>query len=438
MISFSLVAVLIVSLVLDTIVIKVYYFSFNQSPVTWRMVLFIAIGTVYVFSMYVISDFLNKRSKEIRALDSLHINFLHKLIAISRYLLCIIIGLVIFEMLVTTKYSIYILAAATWISYTTGIFMMGLLANKFLRWYKVNKNFAVFFYGLSSAIMGINLSFVLGFVTAMLMSNPPYSQPHIGFISPFINLGQLGNVLTYGYQISSIISFVAWWISTVLILQHYSGKSRRKRDWFILSLPLFYFLIQFQPLFLNIFSSFLESEPVLFSMLYTLSFTLSKTIGAILFSLIFLSIARNLGDNDRVRKYIIISAYGLVLVFVSNQANVLVSAPYPPFGLATISSLGLGAYLLLIGIYSSALSIAQDSNLRQTIRKYTLNEARFLDNIGTAVMENELQRRVMKLTKQRREVLNQQTGIESSFSDDDARRYLDEVMQEIKKSSVKH
>ena len=113
-----------------------------------------------------------------------------------------------------------------------------------------------------------------------------------------------------------------WWIGTVFILNHYSGKSSRKRSWIILSLPLVYFLIQFQPLFLNIFSSFLESEPILFSTLYTLAFTLSKPIGGILFSLVFLSIAKKLGNNDRVKKYIIISAFGLVLVFVSNQATV--------------------------------------------------------------------------------------------------------------------
>ncbi|HZD82065.1 MAG TPA: hypothetical protein VE076_04225 [Nitrososphaeraceae archaeon] len=435
---FGLVAVLIASLILDTIISKVYYFSFSQSPLTWRIVLFIVIGAVFMSTTYFISDFVRNRSKEIRALDSLHIASLDKLTAISRYLLTFIIGVIIFEMLVTTRYNVYILALATWISYTTGISMMVLLASQFLLWFKSNKHVVVLFYGLSSAVLAINLCFILAFVTAMLMNTSAYSEPHIAYISPFINLGPLGSVLTYGYQASSIASFMIWWIGTVFILQHYSGKGRRKRSWIILSLPLFYFLIQFQPLFLNIFSTFLESEPVLFSTLYTLAFTLSKPIGGILFSLVFLSIAKKIGDNDRVKKYIIISAFGLVLVFVSNQATVLVSAPYPPFGLATISSLALGSYLVVVGIYSSALSVAQDSNLRKTIRQYTLNEAKLLDNIGTAVMENELQRRVMKITKQHRDVLTQQTGIESTFSDDDAKNYLHEVMEEIHKGSIKH
>jgi hypothetical protein len=116
-------------------------------------------------------------------------------------------------------------------------------------------------------------------------------------------------------------------------------------------------------------------------------------VDGILFSVAFWIIARKLSGNNVVRNYMIISAYGLVLVFVSNQAVVLVSAPYSPFGLATTSFTGLSSYLLLVGIYSSAISVAEDSKLRQTIRKLAVKEAKFLGSIGSAQMEDELQKR---------------------------------------------
>jgi hypothetical protein len=144
-----------------------------------------------------------------------------------------------------------------------------------------------------------------------------------------------------------------------------------KTRWIILSLPLIYFLIQFQPLFINLFSSFLVSEPILFSTLYTLIFTLSKPVGGILFGIAFWSIARKLGNKNIIRDYMIVSAYGLVLVFVSNQAAVLVSAAYPPFGIASASFMGLASYMVLVGIYSSAISVAEDSTLRRSIRSLT-------------------------------------------------------------------
>ena len=62
----------------------------------------------------------------------------------------------------------------------------------------------------------------------------------------------------------------------------------------------------------------------------------------------------------------------------------LVSAPYPPFGLITSSFMGLSSYLLFVGIYSSAIYVAEDSKSRQTIRKTAIKEAKLLDSIGTA------------------------------------------------------
>ena len=55
------------------------------------------------------------------------------------------------------------------------------------------------------------------------------------------------------------------------------------------------------------------------------------------------------------------SAY---VIFTSNQATMLINLPYPPFGMATISFVGLSSYLLLVGIYASAVSVAEDTKLR--------------------------------------------------------------------------
>jgi hypothetical protein len=129
----------------------------------------------------------------------------------------------------------------------------------------------------------------------------------------------------------------------------------------------------------------------------------------------------------------LISAYGLVLLFVSNQAIVVAEVPYPPFGLATLSFIGLSAYLVLLGIYSSAISVSEDSKLRQSIRVLTLKDSRLLDSIGTAQMEQEIQRRVIALTKQNQDTLAKETGIQSSLTEEDMKQYLEQVIEEVKK-----
>jgi hypothetical protein len=54
-----------------------------------------------------------------------------------------------------------------------------------------------------------------------------------------------------------------------------------------------------------------------------------------------------------------------MLVFVSNQANILLNYLFPPIGLTALSFIGIASFLLLCGTYSVALAV--DSNIR--IRK---------------------------------------------------------------------
>jgi hypothetical protein len=62
--------------------------------------------------------------------------------------------------------------------------------------------------------------------------------------------------------------------------------------------------------------------------------------------------------------------------------------PYPPFGFATISVLNIAAYLMLIGIYSSATLVSANTNLRKTIYKHAL-ESKLLNLIGHAEFERD-------------------------------------------------
>jgi len=156
--------------------------------------------------------------------------------------------------------------------------------------------------------------------------------------------------------------------------------------WIIVLIPLVYFLSQFQGVVLDVFAPLRALNPILFDVTYTLIFSATKSVGGILFGIAFWSVAKNI-QNKVVKNYLVISAYGMVLLFTANQPVSLTLIPYPPFGLATISFLGLSAYLVFIGIYSASLSVALDSTLRNMIRRMTLDEMKFLKDIGTSEME---------------------------------------------------
>jgi DNA-binding protein Fis len=224
------------------------------------------------------------------------------------------------------------------------------------------------------------------------------------------------------------------WGATSLLLRRYTQRLGRVKYWIILSIPLAFFVSQFLAISLNLFAPLLTSQALFYGVFLTLIFTFSKPAGGILFGIAFWIVARNVRRSSSiVRDYMIISAYGLVLLFTSSQASVLATGPYPPFGLATASFIGLSSYLVLVGIYSSAISLAEDSKLRQSIRSIAIKESRLLDSIGMAQMEQQIQKKVIEFTKQNQARMAEESGIQSSLTEEDMKAYLEQVIREVKK-----
>jgi hypothetical protein len=88
-----------------------------------------------------------------------------------------------------------------------------------------------------------------------------------------------------------------------------------------------------------------------------------------------------------------------------------------PVFVVTVSFFGLSSYLFLIGIYSSSISVAEDSNLRRSIRSFAMKESKLLDSIGMAQMEQEIQKKVITFTKRIQDSMTEETGIQSSLTE---------------------
>ena len=97
--------------------------------------------------------------------------------------------------------------------------------------------------------------------------------------------------------------------------------------------------------------------------------------------------------------------------------------------MAAHSLILLASYLFTVGLYSSAIAVSQDSSLRTSIRASLLE---LVDNIGTAQMEQEIEKRVLKVAREQQDVLTEQSGIESSLTEEDMKQYLEQVIEEVK------
>src|SRR5207253_6743143 len=131
---------------------------------------------------------------------------------------------------------------------------------------------------------------------------------------------------------SFILSFILMWSATVLMMSHYAKRMGRIKYWIVVSIPLIYYSSQFLLPLINVYPTLLEFGTISTTFLFTLLFTFSKPVRGILFGLAFWSISKKVRQSEDVRKYMMIAAFGLILIFTSNQANLLLNTPYQPFG----------------------------------------------------------------------------------------------------------
>jgi hypothetical protein len=136
--------------------------------------------------------------------------------------------------------------------------------------------------------------------------------------------------------------------------------------------------------------------------------------------------SKKIGDNSTIRVYILMAGYGFMLFFSASQAT-LTATDYAPFGFATVSFYGLGSYLILIGLYLSALSVSEDDELRNYIKKSARQESKFLHRIGSSSLaerEREVMTRVLSKAKEQQQMLAENTGVKSSLTEEEIKEYV--------------
>lgn len=413
---------IIIALIIDTSTRELSVFTGGLGTGTKDLAIFVIMILTYAAGQYLILHFLHQ--------SHLHFQISYKLVTYSQYVLIVILASITLQVIFTGGYSSILMKAVIWINYIMFIVLMGLLSQRFLSWSSSNRNTVVISYGIAMGVLSVSGIFTILYITDALSEqrNIDYIRP---LKSPLLIVAGVENIFSFSYLMSSVTGFISTWFATILLLHHYSRKLGLIRYWIVVLIPLVYFLSQFQGLVLDVFAPLRASDPILFGVTYTLVFSAAKSVGGILFGIAFWSVARNI-HNKVVKNYLAISAYGMVLLFTANQPTGLTLIPYPPFGLVTISFLGLSAYLVFIGIYSASLSVALDSRLRNMIRKMTLDETRFLEDIGTSEMEQVMEKRVRTLLSKTQDDFKRETGIQASLTETEAKEYLQQVLEETK------
>jgi biopolymer transport protein ExbB/TolQ len=87
----------------------------------------------------------------------------------------------------------------------------------------------------------------------------------------------------------------------------------------------------------------------------------------------------------------------MAILFGTFEISPLQYHVYPPYGFITQAFVPLGAYLLLVGIFSSAKVISRDSAVRKEFYKSASSQLSLLKTIGVSQMEKELEKQVKSI-----------------------------------------
>jgi len=426
---------LIATLVIDSSIVKVYDLI-DKTFISQRVkfLLFSVNTSVCLLLVFVIINYIEKSFRKHTLTKRFNLDVLYRISLNSLFVIGTLVGLLIFQQLYHNYYHISISIFIIMISYGTAAGFIIRLSMLFISWYFSNHNWILALYATSMLFIAFNL-IMTGLVTDVkLTDRSDIIREYIGGSSD-VSAGKYV-LLNNLYLVSSFMAFMSIWMTTIILVNFYRDKDRNPIIyWIIFSIPLFYYLVNYfyQLILTNLLSSSLTVDPITVSIALTAFLSLSKPIGGLIFAFAFWNMAKNVGYEKNIKAYMNIAGWGIFLIFAANQANVQSLAPYPPFGLATISVLILAAFLMLLGIYNTAAFVSANTNLRKSIRQHAMESA-MLGFIGQAQLQKEVEKRVKEITRLKYS-LERETELPIEFDEKELKDYLKILVTVVRRKS---
>ena len=410
---------------------------------SFGVILFITMSiTVFFAGLYALRDYMVALRKVLEAPS--FFNRLHKATPIFLYALLVIFGAIIVEMVLFSQYSTYLLILIVLIS-AVAILFFGFRTYKFLSWFKSSSdkrhNIMILAFAVSSMLLCISVTISTTFDTKELVfSRPPSIDPnfhssnsmasrHLSSIELVIHL--------YGFLVPQVTAIaIAETVAVAYFLRYFKDQIGRATFWTIIILPPVFFLTGiFVPQLLTTGSQFVYADPrfLIFRIIGTAGWIVADFVIAFAYILVAKTLGRQITSSRKIINYLIIAAFSTILISPTTN-NWITNNSYPPFGAIQRAFVVLASFLFSIGIYSVALSVAQDAELRHLARKYAKQYA-LLDTLGDAQKgaENIRFEKVVKLIHKHADAMEKETAVESSMLDDnEVRQYLDLVIRETR------
>jgi hypothetical protein len=430
---FLIVACLFATIIIDTTFAKTYdLISGGTLLMETKKIIFSVIVSFCLLLQFLILRYTRSLTTKKQLSVKLSLKFFERSGRFAYYFMIGAITFLVFQILYFDYYYSFLLMLIILVSYGISAILIGKTTILFLSWYRQTRNLLILMYFISMSLILCTLILTNLIVNIHINERPEKISDFVGG-----SIDITGGKYSYFnpiYKITSILSFLSIWMTTSILM--YSSKdplARQVSYWIMPVILLSYFLTSylFQEIYRSTLVPLLQFNPILPSIVLIMIFTLSKPIGGIMFGVAFWNISKKVSFEKALRGFMIISGYGFLLLFGSNQANSLVLTPYPPFGVATVTILIVSSYLLMVGIYTSAALVSINNNVRNSIHQMA-KESKLLDFIGKAEMEKEVTKIVNKLSKET-EIEEDIAKTTFNLDERELKEYIIEVADELRK-----
>lgn len=434
--ALAFILVFITIIVFDKTIVSFSSYSGVEFPTWLNVMIFVIFSIIFVIGSAILLNSVRKIvTKYSYKLAPQGLAYFQGIIISTLLLTGIFTLIIIFQILLLNNYGIILLQAQTYLSHLSGFVFLSVLVFLFGSWFPSKRDYKILLYAVSFSLVSIDLMvaiFYLESYFSIFSSNSPKVIPY-PLSSYVVNLpgSPFTESLSTAFDVFSLASFLIMWIATSIFLSQYRFKLGKIKYFSLMSIPLIYYIFPFQNYFGDVFFSLIESSPVSYSIIYILTFSATKQVGALLFSLSFWTAAA-LVYEDRVRQSLLISSIGMAILFGSLEITPLQYRVFPPYGLITEAFIPIGSYLLFVGIYTSAIHISRDGELRKAFYNSIASQLTLLKAIGVSEMEKELVKKAKILEK--KYGLSERTEeayLQKSLEEENAMQILHEVLNEL-------
>jgi hypothetical protein len=429
-IALVVISITVVITVVDTQFINFFYRTSLVVPGTFHLLLFLSFVIIACILNTILLAFTKRSDAQATTNRPLLFRVAHVGTFGGQSAILLILLVVLFEMLFFQQYSKTSSLLVVYFSHIWPAFVLGILSLTFIQWFKSTGSFSILVYGIVFSVIVFLILVTIPLLTEQFANWSASIIPR-DYATLIMAWTAPSRAVAFIYGLGNYVlpvMIVSSWILTVLLLKSYARRVSKKRFWLIVSVPLLYQLFTFIVRDIGF-----VNDPTYFYIIYSMQFQfflgISYQVSGLFFSIGFLSIARKVKQKV-MKSYLIISSIGIALLFSSIQPGTPFYAAYPPFGLVTVSFLGLSSYMLLVGMLGIAANVSRDSELRREIYRGLESNSDVLKKMGMAEMQRELERRVRPLMEKVRLSDEMRDRIKDP-SEEEVKAMINDVLNEL-------